>query len=98
MSIRIGTNWPAARSSAATVKPSLPGSMTSRTTTSNALPLLEQQLERLLAVARDVGLVPFGLEVEAKAVGDVLLVFDDEDACSSAGRTPGCLRHAAVRA
>ena len=42
--------------------------------------LVEQQVERLLAVGRDDGLVAFGLEVEAQAVGDVLLVFDDQDA------------------
>ena len=39
----------------------------------------EQPIERLLAVAVDIDLVPFGFEVEAKAVGEMRLVFDDQD-------------------
>ena len=40
----------------------------------------QQAIERLLAVAVDVHLVAFGFEVEAQAVGEVRLVFDDQDA------------------
>ena len=62
------------------MKPSLPGSITSRTTTSKTRRSFSSRIERLLAVARDDRLVALGLEVEAQAVGDVLLVFDDQDA------------------
>ena len=41
--------------------------------------IAEQPVERLLAVAVDVHLVALGLEVEAEPVGEVGLVFDDED-------------------
>ena len=42
-------------------------------------PLFQQEIERLLAVCRDDRLMAFGLEIELEAVGDVLLVFDDQD-------------------
>jgi hypothetical protein len=43
--------------------------------------LLQEELERLLTVARDNSVVALRLEIEAKTIGDVLLVFDDENAC-----------------
>ena len=46
------------------------------------MPLFQEQLERLFAVTRHDGLVAFRFEVEAETVGDVLFVFDDEDASS----------------
>ena len=55
--------------------------MTSSTTRSNAAVLAaEQPLERGLAGVDDFGLVAFGLEIEPQALGEVQLVFDDEDA------------------
>ena len=42
--------------------------------------LIDEQRQRLLAVAGDRHLVPLGLEVEAQPVGDVRLVLHDEDA------------------
>ncbi len=41
--------------------------------------IAEQAIERLLAVAVDLDLVAFGFEVEAQPVGEVRLVFDDQD-------------------
>ncbi len=39
----------------------------------------QQQLQRLLTVAGNDGVVPLGFEVEAQSLGEVLLVFDDQD-------------------
>ena len=77
---------PAARSSAATVNPSLPGSITSRTTTSKIRRSFSSRCERPLAVGRDHRVMAFGFEVEPEAVGDVLLVLDDEDAAHVVSR------------
>ena len=43
------------------------------------LPLTQRQVERLLAACGDRDLMPLGGQVEADAVGDVLLVLDDQD-------------------
>ena len=40
----------------------------------------EQSLERAFAGLDDLGVVPFGFEVEPQPFGEVQLVFDDEDA------------------
>ena len=73
-------NCCASRSSDTTVKPSLPGSITSRTTRSKRSRRDEQLLERRFAGLDDLGLVAFGFEVESQSFGEVLLVLDDEHA------------------
>src|SRR4029453_18105254 len=41
--------------------------------------LLQHDVERLFTVGRDDRVVTFGLEVEAQPIGNVLLVFDNEN-------------------
>ena len=43
-------------------------------------PVRQDALERPLAVADDVRFVSVGFEIEAQALGEVLLVLDDQDA------------------
>ena len=70
----------------------MPGSITSSTTsrTADRSPL-EQALERGLAGVDDVGGVALGFEVEAQALGEVLLVLDDQD------RGPATVMRSAAR-
>ena len=49
----------------------------------------DQPFEGRLARFDDVGPIPFGFEIEAEAFGQVVLVFDDEDAV--AGRRHACV-------
>ena len=78
----------------------MPGSMTSRTTRSTGRSSRDR-VERRLAGVDDVGVVAFGFEIEPQAVGEVLLVFDDEDAAHAGGSARGSWsgeRAAAARA
>ena len=72
-------NCPACRSRDITANPSMPGSMTSSTTTSKRGRVRFQCFQRGLAGLRHFHLVAFGLQVEAQAVGQVLLVFHYQD-------------------
>ena len=69
-------NCPAWRSSRITVKPSLPGSMTSSTTTSNCAGAGQQPFERGLPGLHHFHLIALGFQIETQALGQVLLVFD----------------------
>ena len=74
------------------MKPSLPGSMTSSTTRSKDDALRRSsRCERGLAGVDDIGLVAFGLEVEPQAVGEMLLVLDDEDTRLHVHAVPGAV-------
>ncbi len=72
-----GTNEPARRSSAATVEAVRAGQHHVEHDHVEGGALGEQERERRLAVGGRLDLVAFGLKVEAEAVGEVLLVFDD---------------------
>ncbi len=69
----------ALRSSVATVKPSLPGSMTSSTRRSNSLRSVSNMSERAFAVADYVNVIALGLKVEFQAARQVLFVFHQQD-------------------
>ena len=58
----------------------MPGSITSSTTTSKARLLGGSRLERRFAGVDHLHLVALGLQVEAQPFGEVLLVFDDQNA------------------
>ena len=97
VSIRIGTYCPAVRSAAATANPSHPGQ---HDVEHDGVERRRSSQDRTRAPARRRlaidDLVAFGFEIEAEAVGDVLLVFDDEDAAHAGTRV--MRRAAAARA
>ena len=48
------------------------------------------RVERLLAGVDDLGVVALGFEVETQPVGQMLLVFDDQDARHAEGAVGSC--------
>ena len=71
----MGTNWPDSRILDTTSNPLMPGSMTSRITTSKAVRFRLQRFERGFAGIHQLHLVTFGFQVEAQPLGEMLLVF-----------------------
>ncbi len=64
--------------------------MTSRTTRSTGSTSARMRVDRGLSGLDDFGVVPFGLEIEAKAIREMLFVFDDEDAAHAEGAVGSC--------
>ena len=65
--------------------PSMPGSITSRMTRSKRAGSASELRQRRFSRVDHVDVVLLGLEVEPQAVGEVLLVFDDQDPAHRGG-------------
>ena len=81
---------PTRRSSAATVKPSMPGEHHVEHDEIDRLRIGRQSFEGRLATLDDRHLVAVGLEVEAESIGEMAFVLDDQDVAHDGGAAGNC--------